>query len=285
MDNETFDLLEKLNLKNAQLIKLKDFETPELKEAKANRGRGEYCWTCSSSQMYYVLLKNDIKLVAYLDADLYFYSSPDPIYKEMGNDSITIIPHHFPPEKKYLEANGLYNVSMVIFRKDENGLACLDWWRKECLKWCYNRYEDGKMGDQKYLDEFPEKFKSVHILKHKGANLAPWSLKNYVISYKNNKTYIDEDELIFFHFYHDFKIYPPSSWLPSNPPSHYILYTLKRKYIYLPYIKEIYRSFKTIQAIQQDFLSGFLPRPNALKLMYDTFIYRLKYFVKSIYYR
>ena len=59
--------------------------------------------------------------------------------------------------------------SVMIFRTTESGMECLDWWRDRCNEWCYFRLEDGKMGDQKYLDDWPTRFKGVHVLQHKGA--------------------------------------------------------------------------------------------------------------------
>ena len=37
----------------------------------------------------------DINLITYLDADLLFYSSFEPIFNEIGNSSIAIIEHRF----------------------------------------------------------------------------------------------------------------------------------------------------------------------------------------------
>jgi hypothetical protein len=54
------------------------------------------------------------------------------------------------------------------------------WWEDRCLEWCYARVEDGKFGDQKYLDEWPIRFeKEVHILENKELVLGPWNAQRF----------------------------------------------------------------------------------------------------------
>ncbi len=142
----------------------------------------------------------EIDFITYLDADLFFFADPKPIFEEIGDRSIAIIGHRYPPQLHHLLEFGIYNVGWLSFRRDENGLACLQRWRQQCLEWCYDRAEEGRYADQKYLDDWPESFQSVVVLRHKGANLAPWNLANYRIHRAQDRVWVDDDPLIFYHF-------------------------------------------------------------------------------------
>jgi len=204
-DDETYATLSRLNLPGVRLIAQQEFEADDeaLVRAKADRSRVEYYWTCTPSLPLYVLRHDpEVGLITYLDADLYFYSDPEPIYDELGDGSILIVEHRYASEYAYFaQRAGVYNLGWMSFRRDANGLECLAWWRERCLEWCYSRYEDGKFGDQLYLNDWPERFYGVVILKHKGAGLAPWNVSKYHLEIKKGHLYIDNEPLIFFHFH------------------------------------------------------------------------------------
>jgi hypothetical protein len=207
-DEKADELLRRMELKNATIISLKEFEDSELLKIKPSRSIAEYCWTCTSSTILYVLEKYNVEMCTYLDADLYFYSSPQPIFEELGNESILITEHRYSPQyNKQLKA-GKYCVQFVTFRNNDDGLTALKWWRERCIEWCYARYEEGKFGDQLYLEDWTERFKGVHVLRHLGGGLAAWNVQQYRFEKINDKvtgTEIStgkEFEAIFYHFHY-----------------------------------------------------------------------------------
>ncbi|OAB63463.1 hypothetical protein AY599_17325 [Leptolyngbya valderiana BDU 20041] len=143
-----------------------------------------------------------------------FFSDLEPIYKEIGERSIAVVEHRFPPKLEGLKFNGLYNAGWVCFRRDSHGLAGLNWWRERCLEWCHDYHKDGKFADQKYLNELPIRFKNVAVLQHKGANLAPWNVDRFNIQFKDDRFWVDEQPLIFYHF-HGFKEKEPNVYDPN----------------------------------------------------------------------
>jgi hypothetical protein len=203
-DDGAYDVLMKLGIDNLRPVSLSELERGDeaLQKAKRNRSPVEYYFTCSPSWPLYLLDRfPDIGMITYLDADLMFFSSPAPIYEEMGDNSVLIVGHRFPPHLRHLENRGIYNVGIVAFRNDERGRACLSWWRERCLEWCFERLEEGRYADQKYLDDWPARFPGVAVLQLKGAGLAPWNCMNYRLEVVDDKLTADGCPLVFYHFH------------------------------------------------------------------------------------
>ncbi|MBL7057746.1 glycosyl transferase [Patescibacteria group bacterium] len=271
MDGEIYDLLLGMNLPNVFLIKLSDVEDNELLAIKKSRSSGEYCWTITSSFMLHIF-KTDLRIrsITYLDADLYFFSTPKPIFDEIGDGSILIVRHNYSKELYYQEErSGIYNVSLVCIKNDKEGRRCLEWWRRQCIKWCYSKHENGKFGDQMYLNDWPTRFKGVHVLRQKGANLAPWNLNRYIVSSYKDQVFVDEDPLIFFHF-HSLKIYGYDNF--SLYLNSYLISFFDEKVVYSPYVDHLNAIIKKIRNDFPKFTYGFDNRP--------TLEIRLKQFVK-----
>lgn len=203
MDEQTQWLLERLELPHITCLPLAALEDAPLLAVKPGRSVAEYCWTLSSQLPWYILQNNPaVDFITYLDADLYFYSSLTPLLAEIGDASIAIIEHRFPPRLKHLEVNGRFCVEWVSFRRDEEGLACLARWREQCLEWCFYRLEEGRMGDQKYLDEWPTLYRRLCIIAHAGAGLAPWNYAQYAFSaVAGQAIQVNGAPLIFYHFH------------------------------------------------------------------------------------
>ncbi len=207
-DNLTYEYLKKKKLKNVFVISLKDFEDIKLKRIKKKRTQTEYFWTCTGSTVLYLFKKFKLKSCTYLDADLFFYKDPKILINESKDSSCIISKHNY--SKKYDQTNtsGIYCVQFMYFKNNLEGRKILSDWRKQCIKWCYNRFENGKFGDQKYLDNWPQKYNKIHILNNLGGGVAPWNvqqykvLKNLKFLKSSNKTKFD---LIFYHF-HSVKI-------------------------------------------------------------------------------
>ena len=209
MDDKCYEVLTDLKQEHHIPVRLSDFEEgdDELLAAKANRTKGEYCWTCTSSFIRYILKHYKEDICTYIDADMFFYSDPQVLIEEMMNKgcSAMVVPHRFPEGKEYLVSKvGHYCVEFNTFVNNKKGVEVLEYWRSRCLE-SVARLGDGvHWGDQKYLDELVVKFDCVHVCENKGAGVAPWNLTVYKSSNEANQLlfipkYVVVD-LVFFHY-------------------------------------------------------------------------------------
>jgi len=91
-------------------------------------------------------------------------------------------------------------VAWITYRRCAEGLQCLETYRAECAAWCYDRLEEGRFGDQKYLDAWPGRYRSLTIIEHKGFNLAVWNAHGHIIRVRDGVVMVDDDPLVFYHY-------------------------------------------------------------------------------------
>lgn len=212
-DDKAEKVIKELDYDRVIIIPLRLFEDKDLLKIKQSRSAAEYCWTCTPSTILYVLNNFQAGECTYIDADLYFYSSPERIFAEMKDSSILLTEHRYTREYDQTEISGRFCVQFTTFKKDPSGLNALIWWRNACIDWCYSRFEDGKFGDQKYLDDWPGRFPGVHVLEEPGGDLAPWNIQQYILLPDGKRitgrerTSGKEFAVIFYHF-HDLKFFP-----------------------------------------------------------------------------
>lgn len=193
IDNETHDFLTQLDLPNVRLLRLDEWETEELRAVKPTRTKGEYCWTLTPFAPRFVFeADGSVQRVTYVDADVWFRKSPVPIFKELdaSGKHVLITEHAYAPEFDLSSLSGQFCVQFITFSRVQ-GEPVRRWWEERCVEWCFNRPEEGKFGDQKYLDDWPERFpEHIHVLANKEWALAPW-----------NATRFPYGNAIFWHFH------------------------------------------------------------------------------------
>jgi len=227
---------------SVHLIRLEDLEAsfPALTKARFNRSLIEYYFTCTPSLVRFVLSRvAEQDVVTYVDSDLYFFSKPEPLFTELGSNSVSIIPHRFPKRLQYLERYGLYNVGWMSFRNDARGNAVACWWQDRCNEWCYDVLDGDRFADQKYLDHIATDFKGVVVISHPGANLAPWNLAAHRLSVSVARLKVDDVwPLIFFHF-HGLRQAGERVYIPGHFRYRAPFGRLVRKRLYKPYIQNL----------------------------------------------
>lgn len=209
MSDRCYDILIDLDYPHIKPIKLEDFEDEELLKVKPTRKVGEYCWTCTASLIRYVLLNFQPDYCAYIDSDLFFYSDPSVVIKEMEdrNASVQITGHRFNESNKHLaETVGRYCVEYNTFKNEEKALGLLEIWRNQCLEHCSIDGDGVYYADQKYMDNWCDDYDFVIETENKGMGIAPWNIDQYRkvpnISERNNIiTYNSTSiNIIFYHY-------------------------------------------------------------------------------------
>ena len=239
MDDAAWTVLNSLRLEGMRLVKLDTVMDERLRRASGDRSVKELSVTCKSFFTRWLLRQHpDIGLLCFADSDLYFYSDPAAALEELGPGSVGIAEHRFPArlEPDTSRDYGIYNAGWVCIRRDARGLACLEDWVDRCLEWCYERPEDGKFGDQKYLADWPQRFEGVVVMRHKGVNLAPWNVENYRVAVRNGQVTVDGVPVVFYHFSGLRQVnqwlYQSGLMLPAEGAV--------RRWIYRPYLRTLH---------------------------------------------
>ncbi|MCH5266993.1 MAG: hypothetical protein J1E62_01505 [Lachnospiraceae bacterium] len=211
-DDKCYEVLKEMESDSLIPISMKEFESEELLQVKKSRSRGEYCWTCSSHAIAYILDHFETKCT-YIDADMYFYEDPQCVLDEMeqSNCQIQIIEQRFDDRtlsRQMMKRSGKYCVEFNTFTRNQNSRTVLQWWQDRCLESCTVSADGKVFGDQKYLDDWLERFEGVHVVENKGAGVAPWNITNYELLEKKGENiflqYLPTGErckLIFYHFH------------------------------------------------------------------------------------
>lgn len=175
---------------------------PDLRNCRRTRSLIEFYFTCSPVFIHFVLdqLKEG-EAITKIDADCYFFASPELIHEQEKDCSLAITPHRFTSHAKEKEIYGKYNVGWVTIRKDRTGSRCAQEWKKQCLAWCYDRPEKHRFADQKYLNEWLSRYQNVRILDRPGINQAPWNSEASLFQGTGDNRLVAGQPLIFFHFH------------------------------------------------------------------------------------
>lgn len=239
VDKTAYEVLMKCKLSHATIVDVQEIENDALFEAKNNRYKNEYCWTIKASFIKYVLNKNYLlDSILYLDSDTYFFSKPHTIFESLKYNDILLTCHNFTHGFYHLnKLKGKYNAGIVGFKNSRRALYLLDWWEKNCIKWCYNQVIPNKFADQKYLERIGDKCKRTAINKSFGVNTAMWNIDNKVVVKNGNEIFINDDLLLVYHF-SSFSIINENEFdlwhCEYSKPDAKII-----EYIYAPYAKSI----------------------------------------------
>jgi hypothetical protein len=143
------------------------------------------------------------------------------------------------------------------FRKDENSIKCLNYFRDKLLyEWNYEEKEQYRWNDQLYVSDWDSRFNNIGIVKKPGINLTPFIMNRLIdewdsaLTRKEGQLYIGQSRIVLFHFY-GFKYFNDKEFDLCSYTD--IYYKPEIQYIYLPYIKEAVYINSKLRAIDKSF--------------------------------
>jgi hypothetical protein len=201
---------------------------------------GQVCWSCQPLLCQY-LLGTGLSDVTYLEADSYFYTSPEVLFEEIGERSVSLVPHNYAPQHDQTATSGVYCVQFNMFRNDEHGHRFLQQWQDACMQ--YDKRLPEKYPGQTCLDSWPRQSSAVCVIKNPGAGVAPWNQSLFKFSERDGVPLVDGRPIVFYHF-HQLSFIDDTAFHTST-------YRLDRKLIdmvYRPYAERLVALRRELQA-------------------------------------
>lgn len=234
IDEESYNYINNLGYKSFKAVKFSKFESPKLKKIRNERSIAEYCWTITPMSPKIIFnINKKIKFVTYIDTDMFFFKNPSFLIDKFikSKKKILFTNHDFNDNEKFKEKiYGKFCVQFMTFKK--NGSEKIrKIWEKKCLEWCFAKPSNGRMGDQKYLDDIYKKFKKKIFILDDDFFRSTWNYKKIKLK-----------KIVAWHF-HGFKIINKKLILMHH--LNFLPVEIKNK-IYMPYIKSISKSIKKI---------------------------------------
>jgi SAM-dependent methyltransferase len=216
------------------------------------RTRVEHMWTVGPAWINRTMNETG-KPVTYVDADVMFFSSPEPVFAEIGGARAALVPHGFAeasrglpgPTRQTHEVFGRFNVGIVYIARRVSA----DVWAEECRCWCYDRLEqaphdpppvdlpfDGILyGDQKYFDAWPG-IGAAHVVQHPGACAGPWQIHTRALDVRDGVIHFGNRPLVSYHF-SGYREGPHGQEQLTRPE--YALNERQAELIYTPYVRAL----------------------------------------------
>lgn len=163
-------------------VSVSSVEGVKLNSLRTQRAIGEFCWTLTPYLPTWVTrMDSNASVVTYVDADMYFLANPSELISEFEASaaSALVTEHSYASEYDQTRSSGRFCVQFNSFKVPEAS-DILDRWQWQVADWCFAKFEGGKMGDQMYLDEWPQRYgKRIAIVGPTGEFQGPWNARRF----------------------------------------------------------------------------------------------------------
>ena len=229
MDSLSYRVLIKMQSESLFPINVDELLTPEISAVRERTTHGQFCWVCQPLICEFVLGHSRHDMVTYLEADSLFFSDPEVLFNELGEGSVSLVPHNFSPGFDNASEAGQFCVQFNTFRNDKNARAVLDYWKSNCFE--YDKENPFDYPGQTSLDNWPARFDGVRVLTHPGAGVAPWNIQHREIGVSGLVHLVDSVPIVFYHFHQYGRYEDGSHELGHFPLSRQVIGSIYRSYV------------------------------------------------------
>lgn len=190
------------------VIRAEEMELPDLPALRMLYTAYELSMALRPAFLLHVMRHHNAEKVIHVDADLYFTGSIAIVGDRLDEHSIMLTPSfltpipedgRFPTDREFLAA-GMYNGGFIGCRNCEETLRILTWLDARLKKYSFLRPEDNMFGDQRWLDLLPGLTDDLLILRDDTFNVAFWNLHERTVTAEDNRYFVNDKPMAFFHF-------------------------------------------------------------------------------------
>ena len=246
MDNTAFQMIEALQSDSLIPVSVGSMMEPDVELLRLRTTHGQFCWACQPLICQYVLDNFEADMVTYLESDSLFFSSPEALFNEIGDRSVSLVPHNYSSEFDNSAAAGRFCVQFNAFRNDPVARAVLSTWRNACFQ--YDKERPRSYPGQTCLDNWPAEFSGVAVIEHPGAGVAPWNISGYRLEDDRVPPLVDGQPVVFYHYHQYGRLKNGSHEIGSYPMTGKIV-----DCFYVPYVEALREAQAFVQGVDPRF--------------------------------
>lgn len=127
--------------------------------------------------------RSSAEAIFLLDLDMYFFRSPVHLNHAFA-DCHTLFFPQWSDRFTWARLHGIFNSGMVGARKGAE--AFISWWSQACWISCELAVENGRFGDQAFIDQAILYFEGIRIYRDFDEDVAPWNCRTLDVTWENS---------------------------------------------------------------------------------------------------
>lgn len=164
-----------------EIIPFDQLGFPEFEDMLSRYNVIEFNTSVKPFYIDYFWRTNSSETLVYLDPDIVLYRPLNHVFQALESNTVVLTPMfcEAPSETSLDELvalrHGMYNLGFIALRYSTESKKLINWWKERLRTHCLIDKPRGIFVDQKWMDLAPLLFEGVHILKHRGYNMAWWN--------------------------------------------------------------------------------------------------------------